>query len=73
MSKGASITGASAEVDQFVSHMTKLNEQQLGDTKAVMIYGSLNDDQLAAAKQRGLDVGPVSLQDLFIHLTSEEN
>lgn len=72
ISRGASITGAAEEVDDFVSGMTQLNEQQLGNTKAVMVYGYLSEKDKQEALQRGLEVGPVSLQDLFIHLTSEE-
>ncbi|MFC7063740.1 ATP-binding cassette domain-containing protein [Halobacillus seohaensis] len=70
--RGASITGASLQVDEFVRNLTQLNNQQLGDTKSVMVYGDLSEEKRDEAKKKGLDVGPVSLQDLFIHLTSEE-
>ncbi|SFE03423.1 ABC-2 type transport system ATP-binding protein [Lentibacillus persicus] len=72
VSKGASITGAAEEVDAFVTGMTKLNEQELGNTKAVMVYGELADARRTEAQRKGLEVGPISLQDLFIYLTSEE-
>ncbi|GAB3046827.1 ATP-binding cassette domain-containing protein [Virgibacillus ainsalahensis] len=71
-SQGASITGASQEVDAFVSGMEQLNQQQLGGTKSVMVYGALSDKQIKEAQKKGLEVGPVSLQDLFIHLTKED-
>lgn len=69
--KGASITGAADQVDAFVSGMKLLNEQKLGGTKSVMVFGALNEQDQLAAQQQGLEIGPVSLQDLFIHLTEE--
>ncbi|ALX48860.1 ABC transporter ATP-binding protein [Lentibacillus amyloliquefaciens] len=72
VSKGASITGPAEEVDTFVGNMTRLNEQKLGNTKAVMVYGELDETRRTEAQRKGLEVGPISLQDLFIYLTSEE-
>lgn len=71
IARGASITGAADQVDAFAAGMNVLNEQKLGGTKKVMVYGALEEDQLSAALNNGLEVGPVSLQDLFIHLTEE--
>ncbi|REK60582.1 MAG: ABC transporter [Cohnella sp.] len=70
--KGASVTGPSKAVDEFVKGMKQLHAQQLGDTKSVVVYGKIADETRLAARERQLDIGPVSLQDLFIHLTSEE-
>ena len=72
ISKGVTITGKSDVVDQFVTGLKKLSEQQLGNTKRVVIYGALSDRQRNEAKEKGLEVGAISLQDLFIHLTGEE-
>lgn len=73
VSRGASITGPADEVDHFVAGLKKLNEQRLGNTKSVTVYGELSEEQKKNAQQKGLEVGPVSLQDLFIYLTGEEN
>jgi ABC-2 type transport system ATP-binding protein len=54
--RGADVTGPAAAVDRFVAGRTVLCERQLGATKSAMVYG-------------GLDLGPVALQDLFVHLT----
>lgn len=70
-SRGASVTGEANQVESFVSGMKRLNEQKLGGTKSVMVYGELDDQQKLDAERRGLEIGPVSLQDLFIHLTEE--
>lgn len=76
VSRGASITGTSAMVDSFVASLPyeikQLKTQQLGDTKSVMIYGELSEEKQEEAVSLGLDVGPVSLQELFIHITGEE-
>ncbi|MGG6311391.1 ATP-binding cassette domain-containing protein [Paenibacillus macerans] len=72
LERGASITGAAADVDEFVRGMKPLNVQQLGGTKAAMVYGEISGARRRLAEQKGLDIGPVSLQDLFIHLTGEE-
>lgn len=76
VSRGASITGTSAVVDTFVARIQndvkQLKTQQLGDTKSVMIYGELSEEKQEEAVSLGLDIGPVSLQELFIHLTGEE-
>nr|WP_246593723.1 ABC transporter ATP-binding protein [Evansella tamaricis] len=72
VSRGAAVTGSSKVVDEFVNGMTKLNSQQLGDTKSVMIYEKLSEKQWAEAERQGLQIGPISLQELFIHLTKEE-
>jgi ABC-2 type transport system ATP-binding protein len=68
-SRGATITGPAEVVDTFVAGMTVLSEQRLGRVKNVTVFGSLNADQERAAALAGLDLGPVSLQDLFVHLT----
>ncbi|WP_339818403.1 ABC transporter ATP-binding protein [Paenibacillus sp. FSL R7-0216] len=71
LERGASITGAVTDVDEFVRGMKVLNVQQLGSTKAAMVYGEIDEARRRAAANKGLDIGPVPLQDLFIHLTGE--
>ncbi len=69
--RGASVTGAASDVDAFTADMKQLNAQQLGGTKSVMIYGELDELKRQEAHTMGLEIGPVALQDLFIHLTEE--
>lgn len=73
VSRGASITGAAEAVDAFVKGMEILSEQRLGNTKSVMIYGNISDSKRIEAHNSGLEVGATTLQDLFIHLTKEDN
>lgn len=71
LTKGASITGEEKDVDDFVQGMKVLNVQQLGPIKSAMVYGEVNATQQKTAQFKGLEIGPISLQDLFIHLTEE--
>lgn len=71
LQKGFSITGAANKVDQVVQGLNTLSEQKLGGTKSVMVYGSVPKDKVDFIKQTGLEVGNVSLHDLFIQLTNE--
>ena len=72
ISKGAKVTGSKELVEEFVRSKRQINTEQLGNTKAVVIYGELSKEERKAASHLGLEVSPLSLQDLFIHLTGEE-
>lgn len=73
INRGAAVTGPSAEVDAFVKDKKQLSSKQLGPTKSVMIYESISEAQRVEAQKRDLEIGPVSLQELFIHLTEKED
>ena len=62
-------TGPAEAVDRFVTGHTVLRERQLGPTKSTMVYGGLDERDRRQARDAGLDLGPVALQDLFVHLT----
>jgi ABC-2 type transport system ATP-binding protein len=68
-SQGVAVTGPAAAVEAFVAGRTVLGEQQLGGTKSATLYGRLDDGDRARAESAGLSLGPVGLQDLFVHLT----
>jgi ABC-2 type transport system ATP-binding protein len=70
-SRGAAVVGPAEEVDRITADLNVLNEQQLGGTKSVTVYGTLPDGFERDAHAAGLDLGPVALQDLFVHLTSD--
>ncbi len=72
INRGSTVTGAASSVDSFVKGMKVLHEQQLGPTKSVMVYGELTDNLLRLAEISGLEISPVSLQNLFIHMTKED-
>jgi ABC-2 type transport system ATP-binding protein len=68
-SRGTEVTGNSADVDEFTAGLTVLSSKSLGRSKSAMVYGGLDDGQLVRARQLGLELGPIALQDLFVHLT----
>lgn len=72
ISRGVSVTGYHSEVDKFIRNKKILNEQKLGTTKSAMVYGSISEEEKAEAKKLGLEIGAVSLQELFIYLTQKE-
>jgi ABC-2 type transport system ATP-binding protein len=67
---GAAVTGSLTAVDRFTAGRTVLAEKQLGPTKQATIYGVLDERDRAAAHAAGLELGPVGLQELFVHLTA---
>lgn len=69
--RGVAVTGPSREVDRFVVGRTVLGRQQLGGTAQATVLAHLDDGEAAAARAAGLDLGPVPLQDLFVHLTAD--
>jgi ABC-2 type transport system ATP-binding protein len=67
--RGASIVGPAAAVDGLTAGLAVLAEQKLGGTKSTTVLGDLDDGLLAKARDAGLEIGPVGLQELFVHLT----
>jgi ABC-2 type transport system ATP-binding protein len=67
--RGAAVTGPTDAVDRFVEGMTVLGEKRLGRTKSATVYGTIGGADERRAREAGLDLGPISLQDLFVHLT----
>jgi ABC-2 type transport system ATP-binding protein len=70
-SRGATVTGPAEQVAEFTAGRTVLSERRLGPTAARVIDGELDHTQHARARQAGLELGPVPLQDLFVHLTGK--
>lgn len=73
VSRGVTVVGNKQAVDTFSQDKEVLNEEQLGDTRSITLYGVLSETDKDSAKELGLSIGPVSLQDLFIQLTKEED
>jgi ABC-2 type transport system ATP-binding protein len=67
--RGVAVTGPAHAVDGFVDGLTVLGERQLGRTKSATVYGALDDGRRRQAREAGLDLGAIALQDLFVHLT----
>lgn len=67
--RGTTVTGAADAVAAFAQGRTVLGRTSLGPTAQITVYGTLTDADRAAAARAGLELGPVDLQDLFVHLT----
>lgn len=72
--RGVTLTGPTAAVDQSAASQTALGHtvvgsRDLGPTRQLTLYGDLDQQALVDAERAGLQIGPVPLQDLFIHLT----
>jgi ABC-2 type transport system ATP-binding protein len=67
--RGASLVGPVAVVDELTAGLTVLAEQRLGGTKSTTVFGDLDGALRTKARDAGLELGPVGLQELFVHLT----
>lgn len=70
--EGWSVTGPAAAVEQFVAGRDVLVTQRLGGTVQTTVRGALADADARRARDHGLELGPVPLQDLFVHLTDPQ-
>jgi ABC-2 type transport system ATP-binding protein len=66
--RGVTVTGPADAVDAFVTGRTVLASRQLGGTREATVYGRVDP---ADADRAGLTLGPVGIQDLFVHLTDQ--
>ena len=64
------VTGPAEAVEAFVAGRSVLSEQSLGGVRSATLYGHLDDADVARARSAGLALGPVGIQDLFVHLTA---
>ena len=71
MNHGFSIVGEAQKVDEMTSNMKRIGFKQLGPTKSVTVYEELTEELEQEIEKQGLSIAPVSLQELFIHLTEE--
>lgn len=69
--QGVAVTGPHAAVESFVAGRRVLGRQSLGGTSQFTVLGEVDNESAAAARSAGLDLGPVPLQDLFVHLTAD--
>ncbi|MCP2266381.1 ATP-binding cassette domain-containing protein [Promicromonospora thailandica] len=67
--RGFSLTGSRDAVERLTGGRRVLHRQQLGSTVQVTLEGALDDDERAAARRAGVEVGTVPVQDLFVRLT----
>jgi ABC-2 type transport system ATP-binding protein len=68
-SRGAAVTGPAEAVDRLLDGLTVIGTKELGRTKSAMVFGGLDEARRRQAQSAGLDLDPIGLQDLFVHLT----
>jgi ABC-2 type transport system ATP-binding protein len=67
--RAANIVGESAAVDAFIAGREVIHRESLGRVSSVTVVGDLTADDLARLTAAGLDVAPVSLQQLIVRTT----
>lgn len=67
--RGTSMIGSEDLVEKFVNGRQVMARQQLGRTAQVTVLGAFDSAERAAATSAGVELGAVSLQELFVHLT----
>ncbi|TQO19074.1 ABC-2 type transport system ATP-binding protein [Rhodoglobus vestalii] len=69
--RATTVVGMKTAVDAFVGERTVLQRDGIGGLSSVTVAG-LNESERREATAAGLELSPVSLQQLIIHLTSTE-
>jgi ABC-2 type transport system ATP-binding protein len=69
--RGYTVSGPAGAVDAYVAGRLVLGEQRLGGMRAATLDGRLDPAEAARGEAAGLAFGPIGLQDLFVHLTSQ--
>ena len=69
--RGVTVTGPAEAVETFAAGHTVLGDQSLGGTRALTLDWRPEPGDVARGEAAGLTFGPVGIQDLFIHLTSQ--
>lgn len=67
--RGVTVTGPADVVEAFVAAHAVLDRRSLGRTLQATVDGALDPAERRRAAELGLDLGPVALQDMFVHLT----
>lgn len=69
--RGLTVTGRADVVDRAVAGLHVIGTRDLGPTREATIFGLTDQTWSTHAGELGLTLGPVPLQDLFIHLTQD--
>lgn len=69
--RAVTVVGDSAEVDAWAEGREVLHRDQLGRVASVTVLGALSAEERADVTASGLDLAPVSLQQLIVRLTQK--
>jgi ABC-2 type transport system ATP-binding protein len=67
--RGVRVSGPAERVDAFVGDARVLRRETIGRSAVVTLYGDLGGDARARAAVKEIEMQPLPLQDLFVHLT----
>lgn len=70
--QATTVAGARGAVESFVTGRTVIGRDGLGGLASVTIDGRLDRDERVRAAELGLELAPVSLQQLIVHLTGTD-
>lgn len=70
-SRAVSVVGPSTAVSKLADEHRVLATRNLGGTTQLTLEGSLEPAEIALARDAGIEIARVSIQDLFIHLSQE--
>ena len=65
------LTGTSEIVDKVADGKNIIKEQQIGKSKQIYIFDELKAEEVQSMNNKGIDVKPMSLQDMFINITED--
>ena len=67
--RASAIVGDTGAIDAFVAGREVLHREQLGRVSSVTVLGALSADDRTRLAAAGIDIAPVSLQQLIVRLT----
>ena len=67
-----SVAGKATKVEQFVAGRRAIHRDTFGSLASATLMGSLNTDARRQAELLNLEIAPVSMQQLIVHLTTEK-
>jgi len=69
--RAVTVVGDAAKVDAWASGREVLHREELGRVASITVLGHLSADERAGVAASGLDLAPVSLQQLIVRLTQK--
>lgn len=68
--RASTIVGSASKVDHFTAGKNVINREPFGGLASVTLLGNLTEQERRQAVDAGLEITPVSLQQMIVHLTN---
>lgn len=69
--KSFSITGNKEKLEDIIKNKNILSKETFGNLEKAYLYENINEEEIKNIKIEGFDIKPISLQELFIQMTSK--